>query len=80
MGMIKYKYYKSLKILGELFRGVDEKKIWAKDVQRPVDMSGPSLWDQINEHVWAALRKEGYSTLDINYTRHIKHAWKIREL
>ncbi|KAL9480911.1 hypothetical protein ACSS6W_005697 [Trichoderma asperelloides] len=80
MGMAKYKYYMSLKILGELYRGVDEKKIWAKDVQRPVDMSGPSLWDQLNTHVRTALREEGYSTLDINYMRQIDHAWKIRDL
>lgn len=78
--MAKYKYYMSLKILGELYRGVDEKKIWAKDVQRPVDMSGPSLWDQLNTHVRTALREEGYSTLDINYMRQIDHAWKIRDL
>ncbi|PON25180.1 hypothetical protein TGAM01_v205866 [Trichoderma gamsii] len=80
MGMAKHKYYKSLKILGELYRGVDEKKIWANDVQRPVDMSGPPLWDQLSTHVWNALWEEGYSTLDIDYRRQIDHAWKIRDL
>lgn len=80
MGMAKYKYYASVKILGELFRGVDEKKIWAKDVQRPVDKSGPSLWDQLDLHVRAALREEGYSMLDIDYKLQIDNAWKIRDL
>lgn len=80
MGMAKHKYYKSLKILGELYRGVDEKKIWANDVQRPVDMSGPPLWDQLSTHVWNALWDEGYSMLDIDYRRQIDHAWKIRDL
>ncbi|KAL6901256.1 RNA dependent RNA polymerase domain-containing protein [Trichoderma evansii] len=80
MGMAKYKYYTSVKILGELFRGVDEKKIWAKDVQRPVDMSGASLWDQLDMHVRAALREEGYSTLDIDYKRRIDYAWTIRDV
>lgn len=80
MSVSRYKYYKSQKILGELYRGVDEKKIWAQDVQRPVDTSGPSLWDQLNTHVRAALAEEGYAASDINHTHRIEEAWKLREL
>jgi hypothetical protein len=80
MGMAKHKYYKSIKILGELYRGVDEKKIWAQDVQRPVNMSGPSLWDQLDTHVRNSLTEEGYTASDINHTRQTKTAWKIRDM
>ncbi|KAL6864502.1 RdRP domain-containing protein [Trichoderma novae-zelandiae] len=80
MGMSKHRYYKSPKILGELYRGVDEKKIWGKDVQRPIDMSGPSVWDNLDKHVHAALKDEGYAPSDIDYTRRIDEAWKLREL
>ncbi|KAH6608191.1 hypothetical protein Trco_004504 [Trichoderma cornu-damae] len=80
MGVTKHKFYKSLKILGQLYRGVDEKRIWTQDVQRPVDKSGPSLWDQLNTHVRAALSEEGYTPSDISYTRRIEEAWKLREM
>ncbi|KAL7794192.1 RdRP domain-containing protein [Trichoderma ceciliae] len=80
MGATKHKYYKSLKILGELYRGVDEKRIWAQDVQRPIDKSGPSLWSQLNMHVGAALREEGYTASDVNYARRVDAAWKLRDL
>ncbi|ETS02243.1 RdRP-domain-containing protein [Trichoderma reesei RUT C-30] len=80
LGVSKPRYYKSLKILGELYRGVDEKKIWGKDVQRPIDKSGPSVWVRLHEHVRAALQDEGYAPSDIDYTRRIDEAWKLREL
>lgn len=80
MGMNRQRYYKSRKILGELYRGVDEKKIWGKDVQRPIDQRGPSVWDSLHKHVRAALKDEGYGPADIDYTRRINEAWKLREL
>ena len=80
MGMSKHRYYKSPKILGELYRGVDEKKIWREDVQRPIDKSGPSVWDSLDRHVRVALKEEGYAPSDIDYTRRIDEAWKLREL
>ncbi|RFU80163.1 RNA-dependent RNA polymerase [Trichoderma arundinaceum] len=80
MGVTRHNYYKSEKILGELYRSVDEKRIWAHEIQRPVDNSGPSLWDQLNEHVQAALEEERYTVEDVDYTRRIEAAWKIRDL
>ncbi|KAL7810798.1 RNA dependent RNA polymerase domain-containing protein [Trichoderma aethiopicum] len=80
LGIRKQNYYKSIKILGELYRGVDEKKIWRQDVQRPIDKSGPSLWNILHKHVRAALGEEGYAPSDIDYTRRLDEAWKLREL
>lgn len=80
MGINKQIYYKSQKILGELYRGVDEEKIWVQDVQRPVDAGGPSPWEQLNSHVRAALKEEGYTVSDVDYTHRIDDAWKLREL
>ncbi|KAL0940271.1 RNA-dependent RNA polymerase [Colletotrichum truncatum] len=42
-----YSYYKSEKILGVLFRNVDEKKIWDEDIRTIVSKSGPSVWSQL---------------------------------
>ncbi|KAL7906964.1 RdRP domain-containing protein [Trichoderma velutinum] len=80
LGASKYLYYKSQKILGELYRGVDEKKIWAEDVQRPVEVSDSSLWQQLNTYVRAALKEERYTASEIDYTRRIDDAWRLREL
>ncbi|KAK2043345.1 RNA dependent RNA polymerase [Colletotrichum somersetense] len=41
-----HKYYKSEKVLGELYRNVNEKQIWDEDISRVVSKAGPSVWDQ----------------------------------
>ncbi|KAI1369009.1 RNA dependent RNA polymerase-domain-containing protein [Xylaria arbuscula] len=46
-----HKFYKSDKILGELYRAIDEKKIWKDDILLPRNRFGPSLWVEIIEHI-----------------------------
>ncbi|KAF6787912.1 RNA-dependent RNA polymerase, partial [Colletotrichum sojae] len=41
-----HQYYRSEKILGTLYRNVDEKQIWDEDISRVVSKRGPSVWDQ----------------------------------
>ncbi|KAF9874428.1 RNA-dependent RNA polymerase [Colletotrichum karsti] len=41
-----HQYYKSEKVLGTLYRNVDEKQIWDEDINRVVSRSGPSMWEQ----------------------------------
>ncbi|KAI8314942.1 hypothetical protein K4K61_003388 [Colletotrichum sp. SAR11_59] len=41
-----HQYYKSEKILGVLYRNVDERQIWNEDMRRIVDRTGPSVWEQ----------------------------------
>ncbi|OBR06835.1 RNA-dependent RNA polymerase [Colletotrichum higginsianum IMI 349063] len=41
-----HKYYRSEKILGVLYRNVDEKQIWDEDISRVVSKTGPSVWAQ----------------------------------
>lgn len=43
----RYKYYKSEKILGQLYRAVDEQKIWAENIKMVIEADGPSFWDQL---------------------------------
>ncbi|KAK5629284.1 hypothetical protein RRF57_005000 [Xylaria bambusicola] len=43
----KHQFYKSDKILGELYRAIQEKKIWKDDIHLPRNRFGPSLWDEI---------------------------------
>ena len=54
----RYRHYRSDKILGQLYRAVDEQNIWAQDIRRTVMTGGPSFWDQL-----LARLKERVSTI-----------------
>ncbi len=44
----RFRYYQSEKILGQLYRAVDEQNIWAQDIKMTVHMArGPPFWDQL---------------------------------
>ncbi|XEU99115.1 hypothetical protein FSHL1_004402 [Fusarium sambucinum] len=77
MARFKPKYYQSDKILGHLYRNVDEKKIWDEDIHRSINTAGPSVWDQLLTIVENEVAKY---ELDIKWTRQSKEAWKIRGL
>ncbi|KAF4336323.1 RNA-directed RNA polymerase [Fusarium beomiforme] len=78
-GMARYKtkYYPSDKILGYLYRNVDEKKIWDEDIHRIINAGGPSVWDQLLTVVENEVLKY---KLDVDWTRRYEEAWKIRGL
>lgn len=73
----KAKYYESDKILGRLYRNVDEKKIWDEDIHRTINTAGPSVWDQLLTVVKSEVNKY---KLDVDWTRRSDEAWKIRGL
>jgi hypothetical protein len=43
----RHRYYGSDKILGQLYRAVEEQKIWAEDIRLTVTAGGPPFWDQL---------------------------------
>ncbi|TGJ87234.1 hypothetical protein E0Z10_g1521 [Xylaria hypoxylon] len=47
----KHRFYKSEKVLGKLYRAIDEKKIWKDDIHLNVNRFGPSLWDELMVHI-----------------------------
>ena len=77
VGRAKYRYYKSVKILGRLYRNIDEKKIWNQNIHLNINMDGPSVWDQLLGLVEVQI---GEYDLDIVHSRKTKGAWKIRNL
>ncbi|RCI16265.1 hypothetical protein L249_3184 [Ophiocordyceps polyrhachis-furcata BCC 54312] len=77
MGPTKYKYYMSEKILGRLYRGVDEQKIWNEDINKAVDKRGPSVWDLLMTRVENGIKACG---IDLDYESNAKQAWMIRSL
>ncbi|KAK6718676.1 hypothetical protein SNK03_001810 [Fusarium graminearum] len=77
MARTKTNYYQSEKILGQLYRNVDEKKIWDEDIHRRINTAGPSVWDQLLTIVENEAIKY---KLDIDWKRQSQEAWKIRGL
>lgn len=54
----EFKYYKSEKVLGKLYRRVDEKDIWSS-VHRLVPKDAPSIWKQLLGVVEAEITELG---------------------
>ncbi|CEI65400.1 hypothetical protein FVEN_g6183 [Fusarium venenatum] len=77
MARSKFNHYQSNKILGHLYRNVDEKRIWDEDIHRRINTAGPSVWDQLLIIVENEVIKY---KLDIKWTRQSTEAWKIRGL
>ncbi|KAK3493461.1 RNA dependent RNA polymerase-domain-containing protein [Neurospora crassa] len=55
----RYKYYKSEKILGHLFRAVDEKKIWTKNIKLEVPSGGVPFWKEVESSLLKRVRGIG---------------------
>ncbi|KAH8884887.1 rna-dependent rna polymerase [Thozetella sp. PMI_491] len=73
----KYKYYRSEKLLGHLYRGIDETKIWYEDIKRTVPTGGPSFWDELILALrprWAALGQIDWEPLQ-NEARSIRYSY-----
>ncbi|OHX00326.1 RNA-dependent RNA polymerase [Colletotrichum incanum] len=73
-----HKYYKSEKVLGELYRNVNEKQIWDEDISRVVSKIGPLVWDQF---VGLMQRKiEEYSKGRISWKTKREEAKSLRDV
>ncbi|KGQ04334.1 RNA-dependent RNA polymerase 1 [Beauveria bassiana D1-5] len=77
MALAKPRYHRSEKILGRLYREIDEGKIWSEDIHRPIPTDGPSVWVQLLGRVQYELNSWNIGT---DYARHYEQAWNIRTL
>jgi hypothetical protein len=71
----KHKFYKSEKVLGTLYRAIDEKRIWRDDIQLTVDRSGTSLWDEILSYIEDQCKRFG----QVKWRDALDEAWSIRQ-
>jgi hypothetical protein len=71
-------YYKSGKVLGELFRGVNETKIWREDILRTVPKGGPSAWDQFLGLI--TRRIQDLKIPGFRWNTHWDMAWQLRNV
>ncbi|KAI0095603.1 RdRP-domain-containing protein [Daldinia grandis] len=68
-------YYNSDKILGALYRAIDEKRIWKSDIHQFVSRHGPSVWDQLLQHINRKCDDLGY----VNWEAALDEAHRIRD-
>ncbi|KAI0133352.1 RdRP-domain-containing protein [Hypoxylon sp. NC0597] len=71
----RHHYYRSDKVLGLLYRAIDEKKIWKKDIHKPVDSHGASVWEQLLVY----LKKKSMELGLFNWEARLEEARRIRE-
>ncbi|KAF4121684.1 RNA-dependent RNA polymerase [Geosmithia morbida] len=80
MGMYKHRFHKSTKILGKLYRSVDEKRIWRENISAAALASSPSdksVWDKVLAHTHMQISLNGYN---IEYRDMEEQAIRIRNL
>lgn len=71
----KHKFYKSEKVLGTLYRAIDEKRIWRDNIHLTVDRSGTSLWDEVFAYIEDECRRLG----QVKWRDALEEAWSIRQ-
>ncbi|KAL2131949.1 hypothetical protein VTI74DRAFT_4404 [Chaetomium olivicolor] len=69
-----YRYYASDKILGKLYRSIDEQKIWAEDIKIVITAGGPSFWDQM----LTALNERACAVGPVEWKQRSAEAHRIR--
>ncbi|KAJ6781681.1 hypothetical protein PWT90_07761 [Aphanocladium album] len=77
MGITKPRYYRSEKILGRLYRGIDEKIIWSEDIHRTIPTHGPSVWEKLMGQVQSEFNAR---SITAHYDLYHEQARKIRTL
>ena len=73
-----HKYYLSKRILGVLFRAVNEKKIWEQEICQPVPQSETTIWDRFR-----SLMRDKITSLDItdfDFDGHRDKALQLRNV
>jgi hypothetical protein len=72
----KYKYYRSDKILGKLYRAVDEKKFWDDHVKGVNPSERPDFWNRFIDSVSGRCQALG----TVMWTHRTETARQIRDL
>lgn len=71
----RHRYYRSEKILGRLYRAINEQDIWNDQIKSKVRPSGPSFWDQ-----FLAVMQKRYETVVPDGGAWVSHLLIARQL
>ncbi|KAJ9137901.1 RNA-dependent RNA polymerase [Pleurostoma richardsiae] len=69
-----FQYYKSEKILGKLYRAIDEGKVWDQDVQRKPVAGGTPFWDDFI----ASIQTRCTAIANLDWRFRVEEAMRIR--
>jgi hypothetical protein len=70
----RYKYYPSKNVLGDLYRAVDEERIWTDDIKAAISKKPPGLWEELLDALEDRARAIGF----VDWVRRIDEARQIR--
>ncbi|KAJ1338747.1 RNA-dependent RNA polymerase [Microdochium nivale] len=70
-----YQFYKSDRVLGKLYRNIDEKKIWQEDIRVYASRGGPTIWD----HVLHYIKRSCDAIGNVNWLDALTEASEIRD-
>lgn len=69
----RHKYYESKKVLGELYRAIDERKIWMDDI-KTTTAPGSDFWDTFLHGIQSQIEAIGC----VRWEQHLEEAERIR--
>ena len=70
----EYQYYYSEKILGQLYRAVDERNIWHESIRTRVARQETDMWDDLHDIIVRESRH-----YNIGWTGHLEKARRVRD-
>ena len=70
----EYQYYYSEKILGRLYRAIDERNIWHESIRTMVTPQGTNMWDDLHDII---MRESKH--YKIEWTDHLEKARRVRD-
>ncbi|KAI1636235.1 rna-dependent rna polymerase [Biscogniauxia mediterranea] len=70
-----YRFYRSVKALGKLYRAIDEKRIWKNDIHKTISRVGPSVWEEVIAYIDRTCERLG----SINWQKALEEAHSIRQ-
>lgn len=79
MSRPRYRYHRSEKILGQLYRDIDEKKIWSEDIDRHVDKNEQDIWESIIDYAEDIVQQLDLGS-NIDLRRHVTKAREVMDL
>ena len=71
----RHGFYRSEKVLGKLYRAVDENKIWTTDIRRQIPSGGLPFWEELK----AALVRRIQTIGRLSWQKHLDNAHRIYE-
>lgn len=68
-------YYRSEKVLGKLYRAINERKIWAEEIRTAIESDPKEVWKKLIDSLTARCMAIGAS---VEWQHHVETARQLR--